>query len=87
MIHQRQQMEGWGAGIIPHLSADLKNELPEIKGFSERNIGYMIRFARKYGASPILQQAVAKLDGMGNPGGNVPPAVAQPLFTKDIAIS
>lgn len=26
MIHQRQQMEGWGAGIIPRLAVDLKNE-------------------------------------------------------------
>jgi len=63
MIHQRQQMEGWGARIIPRLATDLKNELPEVKGFSERNIGYMVRFAREYGELPILQQAVAKLSG------------------------
>ena len=48
--------------VIPRLAADLKNELPEEKGFSERNIGYMIRFAREYGAPPILQQPVAKLE-------------------------
>ena len=47
---------------IPRLATDLKNDLPEEKGFSERNIGYMIRFAREYGAPPILQQPVAKLD-------------------------
>lgn len=86
MIHQRQQMEGWGAGIIPRLAADLKNELPEVKGFSERNIGYMIRFAREYGASSILQQPVAKLGGMGNQGGKVPQAVAQPAGTNDVGI-
>jgi hypothetical protein len=45
MIHQRQKEKGWGAGVIPRLAVDLKNELPEVKGFSERNIGYMIRFA------------------------------------------
>jgi len=45
MIHQRQQMEGWGAGIIPRLSRDIRNELPEVKGFSERNIGYMFDFS------------------------------------------
>lgn len=61
MIHQRQQMEGWGAGIIPKLARDIRNELPEVKGFSERNIGYMIRFFREYGEPPILQQAVANL--------------------------
>ena len=63
MIHQRQQMEGWGAGIIPGLARDIRNELPEVKGFSERNIGYMVRFFREYGEPPILQQAVAKLPG------------------------
>lgn len=90
MIHQRQQMEGWGAGIIPRLAADLKNELPEVKGFSERNIGYMIRFAREYGILPILQQPVAKLGGMGDQGGKVPQTVAQTVAqsagTNDVEI-
>ncbi len=63
IIQQRQQMEGWGAGIIPRLARDIRNELPEVKGFSERNIGYMIRFFREYGDPPFLQQAVAKLPG------------------------
>ncbi len=61
MIEKRQKMEGWGTGIIPNLSKDLRNELPEIKGFSERNIGYMIRFAREYPDLSILQQPVAKI--------------------------
>jgi predicted nuclease of restriction endonuclease-like (RecB) superfamily len=61
MIHHRQQQDGWGTGVIPRLSRDLRNELPELKGFSERNIGYMIRFAREYDVSVILQQPVAKL--------------------------
>ena len=61
MIHQRQQLEGWGKGVIPRLATDLKNELPDVKGFSERNIGYMIRFFREYGEPPILQQPAAKL--------------------------
>ena len=63
MIHQRQQMEGWGAGIIPRLARDIRNELPEVKGFSERNIGYMVRFFREYGDPPNLQQVVANLPG------------------------
>lgn len=61
LIDQRQQQEGWGAGFIPKLVTDLRNELPEIKGFSLRNIGYMLQFAREYGDPVILQQAVAKL--------------------------
>ena len=61
LIAARQSQEGWGAGVIPRLAADLKNELPEEKGFSARNLGYMIRFAREYGTPGILQQAAAKL--------------------------
>lgn len=61
MIYERQQHEGWGTGVIPRLAKDIRNELPKVKGFSERNIGYMIRFAREYGDPVILQQAVAKL--------------------------
>ena len=61
IILDRQQLEGWGAGVIPRLSKDIHNELPEVKGFSERNIGYMIRFAREYSELIILQQPVAKI--------------------------
>ena len=60
IILEKQQKEGWGKGIIPKLAKDIRNELPEIKGFSERNIGYMIRFAREYGPYQILQQSDAK---------------------------
>ena len=61
MIAARQEREGWGAGVIPRLAADLKNELPEQKGFSERNLKYMIRFAREYGVPPLVPQAAAQL--------------------------
>ncbi|KAB2836805.1 MAG: DUF1016 domain-containing protein [Candidatus Brocadia sp.] len=61
MIYERQQHEGWGTRVIPRLAKDIRNELPKVKGFSERNIGYMIRLAREYGDPAILQQAVAKL--------------------------
>ena len=78
MIAARQKAEGWGAGVIPRLAADLKNELPEEKGFSERNIGYMVRFAREYGQAPILQQAVAKLQTIESKRNTImPQAVAQ----------
>src|SRR3989338_1326697 len=66
LLIERQRLEGWGSAVIPQLARDILNVLPEVKGFSERNIGYMIRFAREYGASPILQQAVAKLQPAEN---------------------
>lgn len=30
MIDDRQQREIWGASVIPRLSAELRNELPEL---------------------------------------------------------
>ncbi len=59
ILDKRQQEYGWGTAVIPRLAKDLKNELPEIKGFSERNIGRMIAFYREY---PILPQPVAQLE-------------------------
>jgi hypothetical protein len=48
--------------VIPRLARDLGNELPEVKGFSERNISRMIAFFREYQAwRTILPQPVAKL--------------------------
>ncbi|OYV68418.1 MAG: hypothetical protein B7Z74_08355, partial [Deltaproteobacteria bacterium 21-66-5] len=62
LIDERQGREGWGATVIPRLSRDLDNELPEVKGFSERNIKRMLAFRRTY-PSPalIVPQAVAQL--------------------------
>ncbi|MDZ7923733.1 MAG: PDDEXK nuclease domain-containing protein [Marinagarivorans sp.] len=48
IIDQRQQQEGYGTGVIPRLARDLHNELPEEKGFSERNIKRMLAFYRLY---------------------------------------
>ena len=76
LIDLRQKKEGWGAGVIPRLASELKNELPEVKGFSERNIKRMLAFYREYpspeaivpqpaaqlNAAPILPQPAAKLE-------------------------
>lgn len=77
LIHERQTVEGWGAGVIARLSSDLHSELPEVKGFSERNLKRMIRFHLEYPAlAPIVPQAVAQLADEG-PAANVPQAVAR----------
>jgi DUF1016 N-terminal domain len=47
-IAAMQEKEGWGAGVIPRLARDIANDLPEVKGFSVRNIWRMITFAREY---------------------------------------
>lgn len=58
MIAARQKQEGWGAGVIPRLATDLKNELPEEKGFSETNLKRMVQFSLEY---PSLFQIGARV--------------------------
>ena len=65
VLDHRQAQEGWGAAVIPRLARDLANELPEVKGFSERNIRLMLQFYRAY---PAL---------LGQDGAFVQPPVAQ----------
>lgn len=62
MIHFQQQQKGWGKGVIPKLANDLKNELAEVKGFSERNLRTMVYFYIEYPDFSIWQLPVAKLE-------------------------
>jgi len=65
-ILQRQESEGWGAKVIDRLSADLKEEFPEMNGFSPRNLKYMRKFAETWTESTIVQQPVAQLQWRNN---------------------
>lgn len=56
-----QQLEGYGTKIVPKLSADLTKTFPEMKGFSPRNLNYMLAFAKTWPDGEVLQQLVAKL--------------------------
>lgn len=56
LIDERQRQEGWGAAVIPRLARALRNELPEEKGFSERNIKRMLAFYREYPDPPAAAQ-------------------------------
>jgi predicted nuclease of restriction endonuclease-like (RecB) superfamily len=78
LIDGRQRQEGWGAGVIPALAHDLHNELPEEKGFSERNIKRMLAFYREYPHLEFVPQPVAQLAASSK----VPQAVA--LFPADL---
>ena len=79
-IVARQDREGWGAGVVARLSADLRREFPGARGFSERNIRSARAFYLAYRAlaesafgpgEAIRQQPVAELGGpvrSGDPG-------------------
>ncbi|WP_027382085.1 PDDEXK nuclease domain-containing protein [Epilithonimonas caeni] len=60
-IAQKQTEQGWSSGVIPQLAKDLKIEFPNSIGYSERNLSYMLKFAKEYQDITILQQTVAKL--------------------------
>lgn len=63
MINSQQQQKGWGKGVIPKLAIDLKNELSEVKGFSERNLKFMVQFYNEYqNVASIWQRPVAELE-------------------------
>jgi len=47
-ILKQQNTKGWSSKIIPKLAKDLKTEFPDAKGYSEQNLGYMLRFAKEY---------------------------------------
>jgi predicted nuclease of restriction endonuclease-like (RecB) superfamily len=72
MIAAKKDREGWGAKVIPRLAVDLKNELPEEKGFSPANLKRMVRFCNEYpalcsmGAQPVRQSAIEASGTVGN---------------------
>lgn len=65
-ILQRQERQGWGAKVVEQLSADLKAEFPDIKGFSVRNLNYMKKFAECWQDFQIVQQLAAQLPWFHN---------------------
>ncbi len=60
-VYQKQKNEGWGFKTIEKLANDLKSSFPNMKGFSLRNLHYMVKFAREYPDFLIVQQAVAQI--------------------------
>ncbi len=93
LIDARQKQQGWGAGVIPRLAKDLHNELPEEKGFSERNIKLMVQFFREYptlfGSPAIGQPPVAQLPESSAPASTSPqgqPAVAQIPWAHNVLL-
>src|SRR4051794_9684652 len=57
----RQKEHGWGAKVIDRLAQDLRREIPNVEGFSPRNLKYMRAFARAWPEEPIVQQLAAQI--------------------------
>lgn len=56
IIEERKALYGWGAGVIENLSRDLKAQFPNERGYSVRNLKYMMRF---YNEFPEIRQPLA----------------------------
>ena len=77
LLAARQTQEGWGAGVIPRLAQDIRNELPEQKGFSERNLKLMVQFFRTY-PTLFVQAASLELPASELPDTPETAAIGQP---------
>jgi predicted nuclease of restriction endonuclease-like (RecB) superfamily len=65
-ILERQKSEGWGSKVIDRMSYDLKNEFPDMNGFSPRNLKYMRKFAETWTDFEIVQRTVAQIPWRSN---------------------
>lgn len=60
-IIEKLEQIGWGKLVIAQLSKDLCSRFPDDRGYSERNLRNMKRFAEAYPTFPIWQVPLAKL--------------------------
>lgn len=65
-ILAQQAQHGWGAKVIDHLSQDLRQAFPEMKGFSARNLKYMRAFAAAWPEDVFVQQVAAQIPWFHN---------------------
>lgn len=59
MISEKEK--SWGNKLIEQVSTDLKEEFPDLKGLSTRNLKYCVYFYNFYNEELIGQQAVAQI--------------------------
>lgn len=57
----RKAEDTWGAGIVEQVSLDLKNEFPETKGFSARNLWSMKKWYSFYSSVPEFGSQIQRL--------------------------
>lgn len=61
-ISEKQSKSDWGSKLIEQVADELKNEFPELKGFSRRNIYAMRQWYNFYSEKyPFVPQSVAQI--------------------------
>jgi hypothetical protein len=57
-IVEKQEKSKWGSKLVEQLCKDLKEEFPDMKGFSKVNLFYMRRFYLFY--SPLVKDKIVQ---------------------------
>ena len=89
MLSEAQKEIGWGNGALRRLAEDMKNEFPDVKGFSVRNCQCMIQFYEEYNREltlPKEQNIIAQPSVAQLPESNAQPPVAQLPKSKTQAV-
>lgn len=60
-IDQQMAAKGWGAKVVDQIAARMQAEFPGQRGWSPRNLRYMLAFARLWPDETMLQWPIAKL--------------------------
>jgi predicted nuclease of restriction endonuclease-like (RecB) superfamily len=66
LIHQKQQILGWGKSVVETLARDLQREFPGRNGFSAQNLWLMRQFYSEYVHNPNLQPLVREISWTKN---------------------
>jgi predicted nuclease of restriction endonuclease-like (RecB) superfamily len=61
MIVTKQKESKWGDNLIKQMSDDLKEEFPNLKGFSKRNLELMRQWYNYWGNDEITKQPVSQI--------------------------
>lgn len=61
-ISEKQEKSAWGSRFIEQVAIDLKNEFPEMKGFSRRNLYAIRQWYKLYSSNyAIVPQVVVQI--------------------------
>jgi len=93
-ITEKQEQSQWGSGFIEQLSKDLREEFPEMTGFSVTNLNYCKRFFKFYSKIdnenllpvPIRPQLGGELQTAGNKEGIIHPQLGGELAIGKITL-
>ena len=58
-ILERQAREGWGSRVIDRVSADLRQDFPDMTGLSARNLKYMRALAEAHPDREFVQRCAS----------------------------